>query len=135
MSKKTKIIFGIPLVLLLIGGLALLGFFLFSTPAATEGSIIHPDQLVDGVFQGQFRSGPNRAEVEVTIRDRRVAEIKVLRNVASWIGKEADPAVPERIIALQSTTVDAVTGATHSSRVIMNAVEDAVRKSYALARQ
>jgi uncharacterized protein with FMN-binding domain len=132
-SGKTKIIFGIPLALLLVGGLALLGFFLFSTPAKSEGGVIDTSHLSDGIYQGQFRSGPNRAEVEVTIRDHRIAEIRVVRNVASWIGKNAEPAVPERIIAAQSTDVDVVTGATHSSRVIMNAVEDAVRKSYARA--
>jgi uncharacterized protein with FMN-binding domain len=36
----------------------------------------------------------------------------------------------ERIIAQQSTRVDAVSGATNSSRVIMNAVQRAIEKAY-----
>ncbi|MBE9570731.1 MAG: FMN-binding protein, partial [Proteobacteria bacterium] len=38
--------------------------------------------------------------------------------------------IPGRIVSEQSTVVDAVTGATNSSRVIMNAVQRAVEKAY-----
>ncbi len=36
----------------------------------------------------------------------------------------------ERIIETQSTRVDVVSGATNSSRVIMNAVQKAIEKAY-----
>jgi uncharacterized protein with FMN-binding domain len=45
-------------------------------------------------------------------------------------GVKADPIIQERIIESQSTNVDAVSGATNSSYVIMNAVQKAVEKAY-----
>lgn len=129
MKKKTVLIFGIPIGLLAAAGAALLAFFLFAPPPELEGGKLTGKRLTDGTFVGHYRSGPNRAEVEVTVKGGRIVEINVVRNVGSWIGKQAVPAVPDQIIAQQSTDVDAVTGATRSSRVIMNAVENAVRKS------
>jgi len=45
-------------------------------------------------------------------------------------GKEAESLTLKRIIEEQSTPVDAVSGATNSSLVIMNAVQRAVEKAY-----
>jgi uncharacterized protein with FMN-binding domain len=131
MKRKIKFILGIPLAVVILFGAGLLSWFALAQPAEVTGGLIEGSKLADGVFEGNFRSGPNRAQVKVTIEHGHIARIDVLRNVASWIGKKAVPAVPERIVEAQSTRVDAVTGATHSSRVIMNAVQDAVDKSYA----
>jgi len=49
---------------------------------------------------------------------------------ASWIGYRANSVIPARIVEKQSTDVDALSGATNSSHVIMNAVQRAVEKSY-----
>lgn len=129
MKKKTVLIIGIPIGIFLLAGAALLAFFLFAPPPEFEGGELQGKRMTDGTFVGHYRSGLNRAEVEVTVEGGRIVGIKVVRNVASWIGKQAVPDVPDRIIAQQSTKVDAVTGATRSSRVIMNAVENAVRKA------
>ena len=48
----------------------------------------------------------------------------------AWRGVIAEATIVERIIASQSTKVDAVSGATNSSRVIMNAVQNAIEKAY-----
>ena len=129
-KKKLKITVGIILSILILFSVGMLGWFALAEPALLTGGPIDPDSLNDGVYEGHYRSGPNRAHVKITISGGKIADINVLRNVASWIGKKANPTVPDRIVALQSTKVDAVTGATHSSRVIMNAVEAAVQKSY-----
>ena len=86
--------------------------------------------LSDGVYEGKYSSWPNKATVSVSIKDGRIADVKILSHWASWIGKKAEPVIPPRIIEKQSANVDAVTGATNSSRVIMNAVQDALEKSY-----
>lgn len=130
MKKKTKLLFSVPLGIFLLAGAALVAYFLFAPQPNLEGSTMDGSRLTDGTYDGHYRSGPNRAEVEVTIKGGRITGIKVVKNVASWIGQQAVPAVPDQIIAEQSTDVDAVTGATRSSRVIMNAVDNAVRKSY-----
>lgn len=130
MKKRTKLLFGIPLGVIIVFAGGLLSWFLFAPVQEPIGGQVDPARLHNGVFEGEYRDGPNRAHVAVTIEDGRIVDIEVIRNVASWIGKKANPAVPDRILEQQSTLVDAVTGATHSSNVIMNAVEQAVRKSY-----
>ncbi|GAK56987.1 hypothetical protein U27_03951 [Candidatus Vecturithrix granuli] len=44
--------------------------------------------------------------------------------------EKTEPIIPQRIIENQSTAVDSVTGATNSSTVIMNAVQNALEKAY-----
>jgi uncharacterized protein with FMN-binding domain len=98
--------------------------------AAVLGGPAEPDRLIDGAYQGTCKNGPNSALVEVTVRERRIADVKILKHNA-WKGKKAEPVIPRRIVEKQSTAVDAVSGATNSSNVIMNAVQNAIEKSYA----
>ncbi|NNL75782.1 MAG: FMN-binding protein [Desulfobacterales bacterium] len=86
-------------------------------------------ELTDGVYAGSYRGGPNRAAVRVTIKDQAIVEIEITEHQA-WRGKKAELPTIERIIASQSTNVDAVSGATNSSRVIMNAVQNAIENAY-----
>ncbi len=83
----------------------------------------------DGVYVGSNFTGLGRAKVRVTIRDGRIVEVKTLSKFSSWIGAKAYGVVEKRIVERQSPDVDAVTGATHSSRNIMNAVRDALRQA------
>ena len=128
--KKFKIIILAVVAFLALFCAGMLAFFMLADVDSAHGDIIDPQKTRDGVYTGHYRSGPNRAHVEVTINRGRVIDIKVIRNVASWIGKAATDEVPNRIIAQQSTRVDTVTGATRSSVVIMNAVNEAVKSSY-----
>lgn len=113
----------------------MLGFFMLAEIDTAKGSKIDFSRISDGVFTGHYRSGPNRAEVEVTVKAGRISNIKVIRNVASWIGKPASELIPMRILEAQSTDVDAVTGATRSSVVIMNAVNAALQESYKIKEE
>ena len=96
---------------------------LMGTPVVSEG-------LKDGVYEGKYRKGINKAVVKVTITDGRIAEIELVKHTASCIGKKANEIIPQRIVEQQSTRIDAVSGATNSSRVIMNAVQMAIEKAY-----
>jgi len=86
-------------------------------------------KLVDGIFEGHYRGGPNKATVKVTIKNNRIVKIEIVEHRA-WKGRKAGLPIVERIISSQSTHVDAVSGATNSSRVIINAVQNAIEKSY-----
>ncbi|HDQ44283.1 MAG TPA: FMN-binding protein [bacterium] len=92
------------------------------------GGPVQSGRLTDGVFEGTAGSGPNKAAVRVTVEDRRITRVEILSHDA-WKGRKAEPVIPGRIVQAQSTNVEAVTGATNSSRVIMNAVQDAVEKA------
>ena len=94
------------------------------------GSRIEHERLMDGVYEGSYRSLPNSAVVKVTIDEGRIVNVELVKHFASWNGKKVTEVIPRRIVSEQSTRVDAVTGATNSSRVIMNAVQRAVEKAY-----
>lgn len=96
-------------------------------PATVTGGPL-PGHLRDGTYEGAAASWPNSAKVRVTVSDGRIVKIDLLSHFSSWIGNRAEKKVPARIIERQSTNVDAVTGATNSSRVIMNAVQNAVER-------
>ena len=96
---------------------------LMGTPVVSEG-------LKDGVYEGEYRKGINKALVKVTIADGHIAEIELVKHTASWIGNKANEIIPQGIVEHQSTRIDAVSGATNSSRVIMNAVQIAIEKAY-----
>ncbi len=114
---------------------SLLVQLLFWSCATTAriGSTIRPEKLVDGIYEGSFKGGLNSAKVRVTIKDRKIVAIEILEH-DTLKGKKAEPVIPKRIIEKQSTRVDAVTGATNSSNVVMNAVQVAVEKAYAESR-
>ena len=98
--------------------------------APLMGTPVEPEGLKDGVYEGEYKKGINKVVVKVTINDGRIAEIELVKHTASWIGKKANEIIPQRIVEQQSTQVDAVSGATNSSRVIMNAVQKAIEKAY-----
>ncbi|MDZ7698640.1 MAG: FMN-binding protein [Deltaproteobacteria bacterium] len=84
--------------------------------------------LADGVYEGSAMGWPNRAVVKVTISDHKIVDINVVEH---WElqGEKAESVVIQRIIEQQTPHVDAVSGATNSSWVLMNAVEDALEKA------
>jgi uncharacterized protein with FMN-binding domain len=110
--------------------LILLGFTALGSSSA--GVVLGPvdgGKLADGVYEGIHRAGPNKAVVKVTVQEGKIVEIEIVKHRA-WRGKRAESIIPRRIIERQSTKVDAVTGATNSSRVIMKAAQKAIEKAY-----
>ena len=104
---------------------------LFAGCAATPiiGGPLEQRKLTAGTYEGVYRGGPNKVVVMVTIEDNRIVHIEMVEH---WelMGKEAESLTLKRIMEQQSTRVDAVSGATNSSLVIMNAVQRAVEKAY-----
>ena len=100
--------------------------------AEIVGGPVASGTLSDGVYDGQAQSGSlaikATVKVAVTIADQRISQIKIIEH-KTLKGQPAEAVIPDRIVAAQSTRVDAVSGATLSSRTIMNAVEDALQKA------
>ncbi|MCP4601040.1 MAG: FMN-binding protein [Proteobacteria bacterium] len=112
----------------------LLLFFIIACAVACSmapvlGKKANSSQFADGVYDGEYSSFPNSAKVRVTIENSKIVKVELLKHIGSSRGNEAEPIIPQRIIEEQSTDVDAVSGATNSSRVIMNAAWDAISKS------
>jgi uncharacterized protein with FMN-binding domain len=128
MGKVNK--YDVGLLVLTSIGLLLSGTLLFScAPTSVMGAPVNLEKINDGVYEGSYRGGPNKASVKVTIKDKKIFNIEIVEHQA-WKGKKAELPISERIIATQSTRVDAFSGATNSSHVIMNAVQKAIEKAY-----
>ena len=81
-------------------------------------------KVVDGVYEGQCDTGVVRARVQVTVRDHRMESIELLEH-ENGRGTPAE-AILSQMVQKQTTAVDAVSGATCSSKVIRKAVENAI---------
>ncbi|MDR2478179.1 MAG: FMN-binding protein [Treponema sp.] len=88
--------------------------------------ITSPDLSVipDGTYRGDSKVGPVRVTLDVTVQDRTITGIEIIRHF-NGLGKKAEAIVPA-IIAAQSLEVDVVSGATGSSKAILKAVENSL---------
>lgn len=86
--------------------------------------------LKDGTYQGQGQGMNGTIKVSVTVKGGKISEVQVLEHKESpMISDPALSKVPQEIVAKQSTSVDAVTGATFTSKGIMEAVQNAVQNA------
>ena len=81
-------------------------------------------KVEDGVYEGQCDTGVVRARVQVTVRDHQLESIELLKH-ENGRGTPAE-AILDQMVRTQTTAVDAVSGATCSSKVIRKAVENAI---------
>jgi uncharacterized protein with FMN-binding domain len=82
----------------------------------------------DGSYQGEFAYGSYTYRVEVMIAGRRISDIKILGNRDTPHAKKAEGVIPE-ILAQQRNDVDAISGATTTSKALLKAIEGALKKS------
>lgn len=83
-------------------------------------------QIEDGVYRGAFGEFLVSVTLDVAVEDHKITKIEIIEQ-NSGPGYEAHEVI-ERIIQAQSPHVDAVTGATGSSKCIMIAVQNALTK-------
>ena len=102
--------------------------FLVACKSTQLGSEPPIENLQDGIYIGNAE-GINKATVEVHITDNRIIAVKLLNLDATPFGQKAKDSIPERIVLMQKTHVDAVSGATEASNTIMNAAIDAINKA------
>ncbi|WP_255883063.1 MULTISPECIES: FMN-binding protein [unclassified Ruminococcus] len=78
----------------------------------------------DGTYIGKYDAGMISAKVQVTVEDHAIREIKLLEHKNDR-GAPAE-SILDHMVQEQKTDVDAVTGATNSSKVLRKAVENAL---------
>lgn len=78
----------------------------------------------DGTYTGSCDAIFVGAEVEVTVKDKKITDIKLL-NHKTEKGKPAEVIVDD-VKEKQSLQVDTISGATNSSKVILKAIENAL---------
>jgi uncharacterized protein with FMN-binding domain len=82
----------------------------------------------DGLYRGNYSlsGSPVKVVLDVTIQDKNIVAINIIDHFCSPIGKKAEK-ITGKIIEQQSLNVDAISGATGSSKAILKAVENALR--------
>lgn len=83
--------------------------------------------LPDGEYRGRMDTTGIKAEVLVTVQGGRMTGIDIVEH-DNGMGETAERIVDD-VVAAQSLQVDAVSGATLSSKVILKAVEEALTKN------
>ena len=84
------------------------------------------NDLIDGTHRGVFTYGAFNYTVDVMVEDGYVIAVKVVQNKDNDRSKDAE-AVLERVVEAQSLQVDAVSGATTSSKALLQATENAIK--------
>lgn len=84
--------------------------------------------IPDGVYTGECDVNFIYAKVEVTVQGGEITNICILEH-KNGRGRSAE-AVVGKIVAEQKIDVDAVSGATNSSKVLKKAVENALKKGH-----
>ncbi len=129
MNRRNKAVL-IVISLLLVIGLFAGGRYLKSIGdyqtkvAALTFDEIDLSTVEDGVYEGQCDTGVVRARVQVTVRDHRLESMELLEH-ENGRGTPAE-AILDQMVQDQTTAVEAVSGATCSSKVIRKAVENAI---------
>jgi uncharacterized protein with FMN-binding domain len=82
----------------------------------------------DGLYNGNYiLSGtPVKVDLNVTVQNNKIAAINIIKHTCSPIGKKAEK-ITGKVIEQQSLNVDAISGATGSSKAILKAVENALQ--------
>lgn len=85
------------------------------------------ESVPDGMYIGKAEVLWIAAEVKVIVQDHKIVNIDLIKH-KNERGKSAE-VIPQKVIETQSLQVDAVSGATNSSKVILKAIENALENS------
>ena len=134
MKRKTKIVLIAlaSVVLVCVIGGAVAFRIIQKNLDALSAAVLEDIPLVkvsDGVYVGDYGVFPVLATVEVTVRDHQIASARILKHQNGQ--GSAGEAVVDRAVKANSLQVDTVAGATYSSKVLLKAMEDALRKGLA----
>lgn len=86
--------------------------------------------LKEGHFIGTGLGHGGELKVDLSVFDNRIGQVKIIESHETPnVGDNAVKIIPEEIVKQQTLNVDAVTGATLTSKAIINATEDAIQKA------
>jgi uncharacterized protein with FMN-binding domain len=133
MGKKIGIIVGIVLGIAAIG----FGIFYFSYLAPLNETYkeirtmkieeVDFGKLADGVYQGEYSYSSTICKVEVKVEGHSIKGIEVLSTGENEHAKKAEE-VLDKVKKQQTLQVDVVTGATTTSKALLKATENALKK-------
>lgn len=124
--KKRWLILGI-LVVLIAGALA------FACSGLSAGQRlplqgINLADVADGEYAGTYSAGRWTNTVNVHVRDHQITAIDMVDDVGAAFITNCSDEVFQRVIAAQNTQIDAVSGATVTSKAYLKAIENALNR-------
>jgi len=125
--KKAVIITIVCVVLVII--LAIVGFTLWFTHGLSSYAKMPIKKfdflkVPDGTYKGSFNGGRFSNTVMVTVKNHKVTDIAILKDVTFKMSKVSQ--LFGRVIKAQSLNVDTLTGATVTSKAFLKSVENAL---------
>lgn len=130
-KKRRNLITAILLLLLALA--CLTGLFYFIRVSLYQSGVrkltyLEPDLTLipDGAYTGEHDADYVGAKVQVVVEDGRITDITILEHKQER-GKQAERVI-SAIVDEQRIDVDAVAGATNSSKVLKKAVENALKQ-------
>lgn len=127
MSKSKKIIIFISIIILL--GVAIGVYFVSKTAdlnKIVEIAIedVNLSNIKDGTYEGSYDAFPISVVVEVTVQNNEMTKIDLIKH----FNGQGEPAevITDKVVQMQSLQVDAISGATYSSKVILLAIQEAL---------
>ncbi len=128
MKKPVKVLLIVSTVIILLfaSGIALISSSEKKLNAIAEMMIEDVDMsaVSDGTYKGEYHVFPISAKVLITVKDHTIIKIDLIKHITGQGG--AADAIPGKVVEAQSLRVDAVSGATYSSKVILLAIRDAL---------
>ena len=126
---KKKILFYVLGTIAIVGIITLLMYLKSVNDYKQQVAILQINEIdlstiPNGTYEGDCDVGFINARVEVTVKNRAISEINLIHHKNDK-GEPAEKII-DNIVKEQSVNVDAVSGATNSSKVIMKAVENAL---------
>lgn len=82
-------------------------------------------KLEDGTYVGKYSKDRWTSEVEVSVKNQKIENIKVLTEPLT---PDVSSELWEKIIEKQNVNVDVISGATVSSKAYLKSVENALKK-------
>jgi len=122
--KKTIIIVGA-----VVAFIAISGFILSSGLTDFNNVMLRGINLAgvpDGSYTGSYENGRWTNTLTVHIADNRITDIDIDNNVVAAFVTNCSDELFSRVIQAQDTKVDAVSGATLTSKAYLKAIEDAI---------
>ena len=128
MNKKLKIflwiLLGIVILAVLMAGWAAIDPMRYKKLVVNDVIL---DDIPDGVYEGSFKGGRFSNSVEVTIKDHKIVDIKKVGSPTPT--DKLYSQIYDKIIEKQSLNIDAVSGASITTKTSLKAVENALRIS------
>jgi uncharacterized protein with FMN-binding domain len=130
--KRTFVLILVVAIVMIAVGVAI--FMLIAFPKIKEQAEVRKmtindvefSKVKDGAFRGDFTYGNFTYEVEVTVQEHKISRINILRNRSDSDYARKAEGVTDRVINAQSLKVNAVTGATTTSKALLKAIQNAL---------